>query len=201
MNERAFRGPSTSILFFTLLLAALPGLAAADEVPRISRQAKAAFEAVVPPQAKGCELCAFAHQHCSSTCFSLAAKGGIGECLTVCDNAAATCTCDRTVSLRSEDLVSWEWPSLTKDACHGTVSCQPDFPSCAGWSSYSDCGEPFCSLAVGCGRCSCDEFGCRCEFAGPATRQSRERFRVCFDESGNSCTEWQATSVVLHCGC
>jgi hypothetical protein len=201
MTEREFRCPSSSILVFALLLAALPGLAAADEVPRISPQARAAFEAVVPPQAKGCGLCASAHQHCSATCFSFGEKEGLGACLTACDNAAATCTCDQTVSLRSEDLVSWEWPSMTKAACHAIVSCQPNYPSCAGWSSYSNCGDPFCGVALGCGECVCDEFGCQCEAGGPAMKQFRERFRVCFNQAGNSCTEWQRASVTLGCGC
>lgn len=199
MNKRVFRCPSTSILIFALLLAALPGLAAADEVPRISRQARASFEAVAPAQAKGCQACAFAHQHCSATCFSLAEKGGMGKCLTQCDNAAATCTCDQAVSLRSEDLVSEEWLSRTKAACNGSVSCQPNYPSCATWSGYSDCDEGYCGTGRACGECFCEFGRCFCD-PGPAWKQSRERFRVCFDQFGNSCTEWQ---MVLNssCGC
>ena len=196
MTERAFRCPSPSILVFALLLA-LPGLAAAGEDPRISPQAREAFEAVAPDQAQGCRPCAFAHQRCSATCFSLAEKGGVGECLMACDNAAATCTCDQAVSLQSEDLVSWDWPDTAKAAaCHGTVSCQPNYPSCAGWSGYSDCGDPQCGIYRWCGNCG-DPFGCW----DPATRQPRERFRVCFNQSGQSCTEWQGTLVLVACGC
>lgn len=198
MNERTFRCPSTAILIFALLLAALPGLAAADEGPRISRQARAVFEAVVPDQAKDCQLCAFVHQKCSATCFSLIEKGGTGDCLTACDNAAATCTCDQAVSLRSEDLAVWGWPITTKAACHGSVSCQPNYPSCASWSGYSNCGDPFCGIGP-CGECFCEFGRCFCE-KGPALKQSRERFRVCFDQFGNSCTEWQQT-LISSCGC
>jgi hypothetical protein len=200
MNERAFRCLSTSLLVFALL-AVLPALAAAAEDPRISPREREAFEAIAPPQAKDCQRCALAHKKCSTTCFSLAEKGGMGDCLTACDNAVASCTCDQSVNLRSEDLVSWEWPGTTKaEACHGTVSCQPNYPSCASWSSYSPCGDAYCGSGRRCGDCTCDEFGhCFCG-PGPAWRESQERFRVCFDSLGNSCTEWQTFTSVA-CGC
>jgi hypothetical protein len=121
----------------------------------------------------------------------------MGECLTACDNAAATCTCDQAVGLRSEELVNFEWPSMAKAACHGTVSCQPYYPSCASWSGYSDCGTPWCGSA----KCECEYIeGHLFCFPGPAWKQNRERFRVCFDQWGNSCTEWQQT-VTSYCGC
>ena len=198
MNERAFRCPAISILGFALLLI-LPGLAAANESPRVSPQARAAFEAVAPPQAASCRPCALAHQKCSTTCLSLAEKGGLGGCLTACDNAAATCTCDQAVGLRSEELVDFEWPSLAKAACHGNVSCQPNYPSCASWSGYSDCGTPFCGTGPKCGECEYIEGRLFCS-SGPAWKQNRERFRVCFDQYGNSCTEWQQT-LISTCGC
>jgi hypothetical protein len=205
MSERAFRCSLNSLLVFALLLVALPGLAGASEDPRISPEERAAFEAVAPLQAKGCQRCALAHKKCSSTCFKLAETnelGMMGSCLTACDNAVAACTCDQSVNLRSEDLVSFEWPDTTTKAaaCHGTVSCQPNFPSCASWSTYSDCGDPYCGWGPKCGECTCDEFGrCFCG-PGPAWRYSRERFRVCFDSLGNSCTEWQ-TANYYSCGC
>jgi hypothetical protein len=204
MNKRAFRCPATPFLIFALLLAALaalPSLAVAGEDPRISPQGRAAFEAVAPAQAKSCQRCALAHQKCSATCFGLAEKGGLGSCLTACDNATATCTCDQAVSVRSEDLVPRDWLATTKAAaCHGTVSCQPDYPSCASWSSYADCDTPFCGTGVKCGECTCDDFGhCFCG-AGPAWKEPMERFRVCFDSLGNSCTEWQKFTV-SSCGC
>jgi hypothetical protein len=194
MNERAFRCPSTFILILALLLAALPGLVAADEAPRrISPRARAAFEAVAPPQAKECQLCAFAHQHCSQACFSLVEKGGIGKCLTQCDNAAATCTCDPAVGLRSEDLVSQEWLSSNKNhACNADVSCQPNYPSCASWSGYSTCDTHCFATFPRCGPCTCDGPYCWCE-RGPGGTEYLQRFRVCFDQFNNSCTEWQTT--------
>jgi 5-methylcytosine-specific restriction endonuclease McrA len=201
MNERTFRCPFTFLLVFALLLAALPSLAGAAEDPRITPQERAAFEAVAPAEAKSCQRCAVAHKKCSTTCFGLAEKGGMGDCLTACDNAVATCSCDQPVSLRSEDLVAGEWPGTTKAAaCHGNVSCQPNYPSCASWTSYADCGDAFCGSGPRCGDCTCDEWGhCFCG-PGPAWREPMERFRVCFDSLGNSCTEWQ-TLTFISCGC
>lgn len=107
--------------------------------------------------------------------------------------------CDGPVTLRSEDLVQQGLVSITKSACHGSVSCQPNYPSCASWSSYSACDAPYCANQVGCGDCNCDEFGiCWCE-RGPARHVPSERFRVCFDQFGNSCTEWQKLTT-YSCG-
>ncbi len=190
MNARACRClPMITLSVFALLLV-LPGLAAADENPR--DRARAAFEAVVPAQAAGCNGCALAHKSCSAACFGLRDKG-IGECMTACDSAAANCTCDQQVGLRSEELVNFEWPSLAKAACHGTVSCQPNYPSCASWSSYSDCDDPWCGFGPKCGGQFCDEWGFCWWEPGPAIKQRRERFRVCFDQGANPCTEWQQT--------
>lgn len=199
MNQRAFRCLPVSLFILALLLI-LAGAALAAENPRVTPQARAAFLAVAPPQAAGCPSCALAHQKCSSTCFGEAEKGQMGACLTACDNAAATCSCDGPVTLRSEDLVQRGWASVTKAAaCHGNVSCQPNFPSCASWSSYSACGDPFCDEGPRCGDCFCEGGHCFCD-PGPALKSTQERFRVCFDQFGNSCTEWQ---VVLNsrCGC
>jgi hypothetical protein len=190
MNERTFRCPPLALLIFALLLA-LPGLAAAEESPRRSPQARVDFEAIAPAQAK-CGACAIAHKSCSATCFGQD-KAVMGQCLTACDNAAANCSCEQAVGLHSEELVNFEWPSMTKTACHGTVSCQPNYPSCASWSAYSDCEDPYCGSGPKCGECTCDEWGhCFCG-PGPALKQRRERFRVCFDQYSNSCTEWQQT--------
>lgn len=198
MSERAFRCSSLLVLGLALLMV-LPALAAAEEGPRVSPQARARFQAVAPPQAAGCNACAFAYQACSSACFSLEEKAGVGKCLTSCDNSAAQCSCDQSSNLRSEDLVNFEWPSLAKSACHGTVSCQPNYPSCASWSAYSDCGTPICGTGAHCGECEWIEVKWFCG-PGPAWKQNRERFRVCFDQFGNSCTEWQQTLIVT-CGC
>jgi hypothetical protein len=188
MNERVFRCSSVSILVFALLLI-LPGLAAAaDEKPAAEPHARAASAAVA--QAASCGACTAAYQKCSNTCFGRADKSGMNKCLTSCDNAAAKCTCNDVSNLRSEDLVSFDWPSVSKAACHGTVSCQPAYPSCASWSSYANCEDPYCGSGAHCGDCTCDEFRCFCG-PGPALKQKEERFRVCFDQYGNSCTEWQ----------
>src|SRR5918999_1008296 len=192
MCDRAFRCPPQALLIFALLLA-LPGLAAAEDNPRAAQRARTAFEAVAPPQAASCGACAVAHKSCSKTCFGLQDKAGMGECLTACDNAAANCTCDQAVGLRSEELVNFEWPSMAKAACHGTVSCQPNYPSCASWSSYSDCDDPFCGFGPRCGGQICDDWGFCWWEPGPALKQRRGRFRVCFDQYSNSCTEWQQT--------
>lgn len=199
MNKRAFRCPNPSVFVFGLLLISVVGAASAEESSRLTPQGRAAFRAVAPPQARGCQSCALAHQKCSATCFADVDKGQMSACLTACNNAAAICTCDGAVTLRSEDLVQRGLVSITKAACHGWVSCQPDYPSCAGWSSYSACGDPYCEDQHGCGDCNCDFGICVCEWA-PARFVPNERFRVCFNQFGNSCTEWQGL-VIYTCGC
>lgn len=192
MNERMFRCSALSVLVFALLLI-LPGLAAAADERPAGPHAGMAFEGVAPAGSAGCGVCVAAYQKCSNTCFSRGDKSGMGKCLTACDNAAATCTCDNVANLRSEDLVGFDWPSQSKAACHGNVSCQPNYPSCASWSSYSNCEDPFCGVGAHCGECTCD-IKCICG-PGPALKQKEERFRVCFDQFGNSCTEWQTLTL------
>ena len=68
--------------------------------------------------------------------------------------------------------------------------------SSAGWSGYSDCGDPICGIYRWCGDCG-DPFGCWDQ----ATRQRQERFRVCFNQFGQSCTEYQNVLVLVACGC
>lgn len=173
------------------LLVVLPGLAAAGE--RVSPERAAA---VLPPQAR-CAACVSAQKRCSATCFGRDDEAGLGACLTACDNAAATCSCEDGVTLRSEDIVAAR-PELIENltgTCHSTTSCQPAYPSCASWSPYSPCDE-FCGTGNRCGL-GCPNPGfC----PGPATIDRVERFRVCFDQFGNSCTEWQVTTLTF-CGC
>jgi hypothetical protein len=103
----------------------------------------------------------------------------------------------QTAAPRSDLVPQWARPSLAKaEACHSTTPCGAAYPSCAGWSGYTDCGDPQCGIYRWCGDCG-DPFGCW----DLATRQRRERFRVCFDQFGNSCTEWQNTLVLVACGC
>ncbi len=32
-------------------------------------------------------------------------------------------------------------------------------------------------------------------------RQPRERFRVCYNQYGQSCTEWETANFLVACGC
>ncbi|HET9226984.1 MAG TPA: hypothetical protein VFR31_09975 [Thermoanaerobaculia bacterium] len=155
--------------------------------------------ALTPARAADCAPCNVAHERCSVNCFGREGKGQIGACLIGCDNAAAVCSCDEVVTLRSEDVVarSGDLRSLTafSAACHSTTPCGAAYPSCASWSGYANCGDPFCGFARGCGEC--EDFPC----PGPAMKQQRERFRVCFNEIGQSCTEYQSTLITLGCDC
>jgi hypothetical protein len=150
----------------------------------------------VPVQAATCGPCATAQEQCFSNCFSREGKAATRACLMACDNAAAACSCDEAVTLRSEDLVL-KTTALTADACHSTTTCGTAYPSCASWSGYSDCGDPTCGIYRWCPDDCESDFGCW----GQALRQSSERFRVCFDANANSCTEYQRLSSVLQCGC
>jgi hypothetical protein len=203
MNKPALRCPNPSIFVLGLLIMSVVGAAAAEEGPRVTPQAREAFQAVAPPLAMRCQSCDLAHQKCFTTCFADMGKGKMGACLTACNNTAATCTCDGAVTLRSEDLVEWGLVSITKagwDDCHLPVNCQPNYPSCASWSSLSSCGDLFCDFSSHCGE-FCDERGFCWPQGGPAYFAPYERFRVCFDQFGNSCTEWQnqATATCGEC--
>ncbi len=206
MNRRAFRRPNQSALVFGLLLTSLAGAAVAGESPRLVPRARAAFQASTPPQTMACQSCVLAHQQCFATCFAGTEKEQTGACLTACNNAAVTCTCNGAATLRSEDLVQLGLVSITKSAtCNPVVSCQPDYPSCANWSGYSGCGEPWCDLEPDCEDCSrCEGYEddwpiCLCD-PGPAHHEIFERFRVCFNQFGHSCVEWQRT-IGYMCGC
>jgi hypothetical protein len=105
--------------------------------------------------------------------------------------------CLKLASLRNGDSQLFARPSYTKAACHPITSCQPNYPSCASWSGYTDCDDPFCGIGIHCGD-DCGEFG---PCPGDALKQRRERFRVCFNAQGQSCTEWSRTMITLGCGC
>ncbi len=101
------------------------------------------------------------------------------------------------VNLGSNQSVALNLASLTKAACHGTVSCQPNYPSCASWSSYAGCDGAYCGTA----RCNCEYIeGHLFCYSDDAWKEPLERFRVCFDQYGNSCTEWQQIWTST-CGC
>lgn len=198
MSQRAFRYSGPSVLVFGLLLIGAAGVAAAEESPRLISQARQDFRAVAPPPAKGCEFCVQIHQKCFASCFTGAGKRAMAACLTACDKAAARCQCDGPATLRSEDLVDWGVVSLTKAGCHPSVLCPSSYASCAGWSAPSQCDAVYCQDESWCGDPWCDN-GCDPD-GGPASHAPYEQFRVCFDQFGNSCTEWVSYDAVF-CGC
>lgn len=162
--------------------------------------------AAAPADAAGCRGCEVFGESCTTNCLELNDRNQLAACLSACDGAAAACSCDGPATLSSEEAVRLglaEGPSSLGGACHGNVSCPAEFSSCAGWSSYSDCGDPFCGTFKFCG----DPPGCYepdiCN--GPALRTYRERFRVCFNGAGQSCTEYQQNldpmPVGMQCGC
>jgi hypothetical protein len=199
MRDRAYRCLPIAILVVFALLLVLPAPAAAGEN---AARGGAVWHAPLPPQAASCGICKAALERCSIKCLG-ADKAEMGSCMRSCDNAAAACTaCDDEVTLRSEDVVA-RMPWLAKDfektaACHSTTPCDYNiYGSCAGWSGYTDCDDPFCGFGAGCGE-DCPEIG---PCPGPAMKQRRERYRVCFDPYNNSCTEYQRTTLTLDCGC
>jgi hypothetical protein len=168
--------------------------------------------AAVQAQPARCRPCEIAQERCSVNCLGRQGKA-IGACLIQCDNAAAVCSCDEPATLNSEDFVArfgqQPGPQAGSEAglkvvtafaaaCHSTTPCGSAYGACANYSSYSDCGDPVCGLVMGCG--ACDEWG-HCQAAGQGMKQLRERYRVCFNELGQSCTEYQRTQTSLGCGC
>lgn len=147
------------------------------------------------------ESCVAALDVCSVTCNDLGDGEKTKSCLTRCDQAAATCFGDEEVTLSSEEYLAHWGDALVfahSGACHDTTPCPPEYGSCGSWSGFSDCGDPFCGPSTLCK--ICDEWG-QCTAGGPATKQSRERFRVCFNQQMEGCTEYQRTSQVENCGC
>jgi hypothetical protein len=197
MNDRAYRYLPIAFVGFVLLLVLSVPAAASGSAAR----GRAEGAAVLPPQAARCGTCLVAQKRCSVDCFGRADKSSLTACLIDCDNAAATCSCDEQVSLRSEDVAA-SFPWLAKvatkaDACHSTTPCGSAYPSCASWSGYSDCDAPFCGIYRWCPDDCAEDFGCW----GPALKQRQERFRVCFNAQGQSCTEYSSTQITLGCGC
>lgn len=75
--------------------------------------------------------------------------------------------------------------------CHTATTC-PGFGSCTVWSAFSFCGDT-CTK-----RCCHDAPICHEPDIGGTI--FNERFRVCFNPAGASCTEWGIQSSVV-CGC
>jgi hypothetical protein len=164
--------------------------------------------ASVQAQEATCRRCEVAQENCSVNCLGREGKA-IGACLIGCDNAAALCACDEPATLNSEDFVERFGPQpgaqadlrVVTDfsvACHSTTPCGTAYGSCANWSTFTECGDPFCGPASACR--ICDEWG-QCTAAGPAMKQNYERYRVCFNELGQSCTEYQRGVSTGECGC
>lgn len=150
--------------------------------------------------ATNCGACELTQERCSTNCLGREDKVERVACLIACDNAAATCSCAEAVTLHSTDLIpAPARPGTDAPACHSTTPCGSAYPSCASWSGYSDCGDPYCGVYKFCGDPPFCEEPDLC--FGPALRQARERFRVCFNAQSQSCTEYQRSSVVLTCGC
>jgi len=198
MSQLAFRSPRPFVLIAALLLLAAAGAAVAQEGPRANPQARPGVRELPQPPAKVCESCTFAHQKCFATCFAGPSKRGLSACLTACDKAAASCSCDAEATLRSEDLVKWGLVSMTKDGCHATSLCPASYSSCASWSADNPCAPSYCQTESYCGDPWCDN-GCDPD-GGPASHQPYERYRVCFDQFANPCTEWLSYDAVF-CGC
>lgn len=176
-------------LFVTLCLLALG--AGAVEAQRSQVLAPAA-------QAEMSEVCAMTQQQCSVDCLGRTDRGAMVSCLMACDNAAAHCARDEEPTLSSEWLAE-ELGNLigTKaGACHSTTPCPSEYGSCGSWSGYSDCGDPWCGVYGHCGS-GCGEPLC----FDDATRQFRERYRVCLNQQAQACTEYQRISTVVGCGC
>lgn len=169
--------------------------------------------------AAGCRACDLAHEQCAVGCSGLdSGRSDMVQCLIGCDNEAAQCSCDEKVTLRSEDVIGAPVVSrAVTAACHSTTPCGSAYGSCASWSAYFDCGTPTCGFAPNCGvDCEpCEPWpplpvtggdapepnppGCPCP--GPALKQTRERYRVCFNQQQQGCTEYQRITVTLGCGC
>jgi|GEM_PF-1670788 len=199
MNDRAFQFLFIALLSFTLLLVLPhPGAAGGSAAARAGDGSAAA--PVRSLQARPvCPACDRIQELCAAGCSGVKDRAGFVKCMMGCDNAVGSCRCDEPVTLRSEDIL----PELAvvgakAASCHGTVSCQPDYPSCASWGGPIDCGNPACASYQWCPDDCDQEFGC----GGPALRQRTEIYRVCFNQFGQSCTEYKpAFWLVLGCGC
>jgi hypothetical protein len=157
-----------------------------------------------PAQAQAAELdgaCLVALDACSASCNDLGDEVSSASCLSRCNTAVTPCLGDEEPTLSSEAyLTAWgENPLSTKAAaCHDLTPCPPEYGSCGSWSAFEDCGDPHCGPSTLCK--ICDEWG-QCTAAGPATKQSVERYRVCFNAQMQGCTEYQRASQTLYCGC
>lgn len=92
-----------------------------------------------------------------------------------------------------------------------TAVCQPTstngcvnagYGSCAAWSAVYDCGDLSACNELGCPRRVCygtTRDSCTTVYEG-STSQGTNRYRVCFNAAGESCTEYEKSSRLI-CGC
>lgn len=83
--------------------------------------------------------------------------------------------------------------------CQAASTCPAEYGSCSSWSASTLCDQ----TCGGIGFCICRPVWseeCQGVPAEPKGRDSYNSFRVCFNASGQSCTEWQQTSYT-YCGC
>lgn len=149
-------------------------------------------------QAEMSQACAMTLEQCNVDCLGRKDRGARVSCFMGCDNAAALCARDAQPTLSSEWYVEQlgNVIGLKAGACHATTPCPSEYGSCGSWSGYSDCGDPWCGVYGHCGS-GCGEPLCFEE----ATRQYKERFRVCFNQQAQACTEYQRILTVVGCGC
>lgn len=76
------------------------------------------------------------------------------------------------------------------EACHGTSVCPPEFGACTNWSPVSTCG----TTTEACSCTQCTGAGC---FIGNLKTTTTERYRVCFTDTREPCTEYQNSNSVL----
>jgi hypothetical protein len=144
------------------------------------------------------EACALTQEQCTVDCLGRKERGAMVSCLMGCDNAAAVCARDAQPTLSSEWYVEQlgNLIGMKAGACHDTTPCPPEYGSCGSWSDYFDCGDPWCGVYGHCGS-GCGEPLCFEE----ATRQYKERYRVCLNQQAQACTEYQRILTVVSCGC
>ncbi|MHA7632210.1 hypothetical protein [Corallococcus sp. M7] len=93
-------------------------------------------------------------------------------------------------------------------------ACQPDnynqcvaagYGACTGWTTATDCGPTTCDPEYGLSPCyqrDCTEGPCQNIPLG-ATFQSTQKYRVCSNPLGQTCTEWNVLvdNRRVKCGC